>query len=719
MAPPQVTWNKKRQYEEDPEPTAEPEPVPEDPEFPEEPLPEDPEFPEFPEDPAFPPIGFPLPTPKDSIGIQPPKATVIWGKRQYEEDPQPTPEPAPEVPEASEEPFPEDPEFPEFPEDPEFPEFPEEPAFPPINFPLPTPKNSIGIQPPTATVIWGKRQDEPEPSTVPELPEDPEFPEEPEFPEDPDVPTNIPVLPTPPNSIGIQPPRQSMSWGKRQDEAEPTTVPELPEDPEFPEDPDVPTNIPVVPTPPNSIGIQPPRQSMSWGKRQYVDEPTAAPQPTPEVPEEPLPEDPEFPEEPFPEDPEFPEDPDVPTDIPVLPTPPNSIGIQPPRASMSWGKRQYEEDPVETEAPADEPTDYPLPPQVTPPNEIGIQPPKATIIWGKEKREPQTNSYGFEFTSIIPSFVPPAVRPTGGVTWGKRQDEEEPVEDLPLPPIFPTSTDEVSMQPPQGSMSWGKREAQPQTDDIGIQPPEATIIWGKEKREPEAEAEAQFSLVWPSNIPRPSWGSRPTGQPHVSWGRRDAAPEPTAAAVLAAPEQDSPKSCALTTTVSRIRPCPQIRCTNDCPVYTPLNNEYELVDDDLVKMADEPSPHEQFDCPATVTATNKCPFCSCTTRPTPVVTPSASCATIIKTVWPEKCREPTCPEPKETPCDYSRPVPKMVKKRVVEKRVVTIKSTVRNTPASPPIGEEAKCTVTRTAARVCPTFTCVPWQQCDLAQVVR
>ena len=84
--------------------------------------------------------------------------------------------------------------------------------------------NVIGIQPPKTTVIWGKRQDESE------LPEE-EFPEE-EWPEEPEEPFPFPA-PTPSNVIDIQPPKTTVIWGKRQDDG--TEEPELPEE-EFPEE---------------------------------------------------------------------------------------------------------------------------------------------------------------------------------------------------------------------------------------------------------------------------------------------------------------------------------------------------------------------------------------------------------------------------------------------------------------------------------------------------
>ncbi|KAJ4286135.1 hypothetical protein N0V90_013484 [Kalmusia sp. IMI 367209] len=195
-------------------------------------------------------------------------ASVSWGKRQEDEDPEPT-------------------EFPGFPEDPDFPEDPEEPggpiSFP--SFPVPTPPNSIGIQPPSVSFSWGKRQeDEPEPTDFPE----------PEDPEDPADPIGSPVgpQPTPPNSIGIQPPHVSFSWGKREEAAAATPPPSI--------GLDKPTNSIKWPQPPKSTS----KAWISWGKRQDDGDPTEV--------------------------------------FPPAPTHSDQITFVPPTASISWGKRDAE-----------------------------------------------------------------------------------------------------------------------------------------------------------------------------------------------------------------------------------------------------------------------------------------------------------------------------------------------------------------------------------------
>lgn len=123
--------------------------------------------------------------------------------------------------------------------------------------PLPTaPVYWPSAEPPTY-VSWGKRQDEAEPTEVPEVPDD-GLPEDPGDPEDPEGPIEIPPFPVPtqPNSIGINPPTATVIWGRSQGETDP-------EDPE-------PTTLPSFPAPtqPNSIGIEPPTATVIWGKRE-------------------------------------------------------------------------------------------------------------------------------------------------------------------------------------------------------------------------------------------------------------------------------------------------------------------------------------------------------------------------------------------------------------------------------------------------------------------
>jgi hypothetical protein len=122
---------------------------------------------------------------------------------------------------------------------------------------IPTETDTIGLQFPTGSVVWaqpspptyiswGKRQDDAEPTDAPEIPDD-EFPEDPE---DPEGPVDIPPFPVPtqPNSIGIQPPTATVIWGKRQDEGLPTDFPLFPE-----------------PTPTDEVSNSPPSATVIWG----------------------------------------------------------------------------------------------------------------------------------------------------------------------------------------------------------------------------------------------------------------------------------------------------------------------------------------------------------------------------------------------------------------------------------------------------------------------
>jgi hypothetical protein len=112
--------------------------------------------------------------------------------------------------------------------------------------------NVIDISNPTATVIWDKRDAEPQDDTI-----GLEFPHQTVW---------------WPQPSAVKPPTY-ISWGKRQDEVEPTDVPEVPEVPELPEEPESPEpedpEGPIVfppfpvPTQPNSIDITPPTATVS------------------------------------------------------------------------------------------------------------------------------------------------------------------------------------------------------------------------------------------------------------------------------------------------------------------------------------------------------------------------------------------------------------------------------------------------------------------------
>lgn len=208
----------------------------------------------------------------------------------------------------------------------------------------------------SASVSWGKRQDEADPEPT-------------DFSADPENPISFPgaPAPTPPNSIGVQPPQVSISWGKRQDdEPEPTDSPN-PEDPEEPENPISFPGAPA-PTPPNSIGFEPPQVSFSWGKRE------------------------------------------------AAPTAP-SYGLAKPTVTsraawISWGKRQD-----------DGPTEV-FPPAPTPSDQITFIPPTATISWGKRDAEAQSPTWGLGFPTFSWGF-PPQYPSSAYISWGKRDDDDK------------------------------------------------------------------------------------------------------------------------------------------------------------------------------------------------------------------------------------------------------------------------------------------------------
>tara|TARA_R110002003_G_scaffold207_4_gene16022 strand:+ start:15276 stop:16265 length:990 start_codon:yes stop_codon:yes gene_type:complete len=231
------------------------------------------------------------------------------------------------------------------------------------------------VKPPTY-ISWGKRQDEAEPTSEPEIPDD-EFPEDPE-PEDPEGPDEFPPFPVPtqPNSIGIQPPQYTVIWGKREAEAQVDTIGlEFPTGSIVWEKP-APTNKPPV--------------YVSWGKREA----------------------------------------EAQVDTIGLEFPTGSIIWEKPAPTnkppvyVSWGKRQDEELPTEILAP-------------TPTNEQTIGSPQATVIWGRDaapEAEAQ-NSIGLGWGTYSVYFPKPS---SAEVIWG-RDAAPEPTTLLAKPPQ-PTPT---------------------------------------------------------------------------------------------------------------------------------------------------------------------------------------------------------------------------------------------------------------------------------------
>lgn len=190
----------------------------------------------------------------------------------------------------------------------------------------------------------------------------------------------------------------------------------------------------------DTIGLEPPSASIyfpstpdqpptyiSWGKRQDEAEPTPAP-----------------------------EDPDEgPIEIPPFPQPtqPNSIGLQPPQATVIWGKRQDDggEDPEDPSGPIE----IPPGPAPTQPNSIGIQPPQATVIWGKRDNNPD-DTVGLQPPRVSVWFPKPTPgpKPPSYVSWDRRQDEPVTTE---IPPASqPAPPNEISVGKPTASVGWGK-----------------------------------------------------------------------------------------------------------------------------------------------------------------------------------------------------------------------------------------------------------------------
>jgi len=457
------------------------------------------------------------------------------------------------------------------------------------------------------------------------------------------------------------------------------------------------------------------------------------------------------------------------------------------------------EDPEPTEEP--EPTsddgEPPIETGTKPSDQITLNPPTATISWGKRDVDPPpTIGLGFPTYSIVwPKFP----LPTATVTWGKRQDDEEPIpptEALPEDPVpepteilpgpQPDPSDEITLAPPTATVSWGKRDVDPPpTIGLGFptytmiwpKPPKTTahVSWGKRDVDPPPTIGLGFptyTMIWPKppkTSAHVSWGKRqedevpepteiaPGPQPDpsdaitiappvgtVTWGKRDAAPEPTAAPELLDVEARAAQfTCGSYTTVTSIKSCPRIGCRPPC-VFTP--EDFELAPD-----APWSPTTTDIRCPIVKTATNKCATCQCPTtfasilptpirpittkfpKPDPPITlphlpvitksvplpsSSSSCAaTVTQTIVSPCPPPPICPH-NAVACTEA----KIVKREaVVEKRVVQVETTVLTpTPVILPTRlpsksvEPGRCTgqVTKGVLAPCPTYTCVPWNYC-------
>ncbi|KAL1612993.1 hypothetical protein SLS60_001224 [Paraconiothyrium brasiliense] len=326
-------------------------------------------------------------------------------------------------------------------DDPEDTEDPEEPEYP-----TPTPSDEISLGQPSATVSWDG------PSVPTEDPE-PEDPEDPEYPQP--SPTNIISLQPPSFSVswdGPQPPKTSrkpwpprpshktstkgfvsasVSWNKRQNSPSYS----ISWDPQPPKTTSKPSWWPWWPPAYTSTNGYV-SASVSWGKRQEDEQP----EPTN-----------------FPGIPEEPEEPKNPISFPAPPafTPPNSVGIQSPQVSFSWGKR--EEAATAPSYGLSKPTAsvwVPKPPKTTT---------KAWISWGKRQE-------GDDPTEVFPPAPTPSdqitlVEPTLSISWGKRQEDDGPTEVFPP---APTPSDQITLVNPTPSISWVKRDAIAQLPTYGL-----------------------------------------------------------------------------------------------------------------------------------------------------------------------------------------------------------------------------------------------------------
>ena len=763
-------------------------------------------------------------TPPDEISVLPPSATVIWGRDAARPTKKPTstkkltstkkPSPTPSKPSSSLVPSPpSDPDPTDDPQPTDDPDPTDEVPPPPQQ----TPPDQISIQPPSATVIWGrdaarptkkhtstkKKSSTPSPSSALSAPSTPSAPSDPEPTDDPqptDDPTDeIPPPPqqTPSNEIGLQPPSATVIWGR--DAAKPTkkTTKKPASSTPAPTQSDsaglqFPTYSVIWPKPSvssayvswgkrepapqsNDIGFQPPTASISWGKRDAAAEPTAAPVTN--------------------------EDRDAEAD-------PQWLSWGQPRPSppswISWGR---DASPAPTAIPAvEDKREAEAEPQWLSWGQPKPSPP-SWISWGRDaapeptaapaledKRHAEAEPQWLSWDPQNPQLPPWWPRPSSPnyVSWDKKNAAPEPTADAAevQPEWVSWYKRDAASEPTAGAaevqpewVSWYKRDAAPE-------PTAAAVL--DEKR--DAEPEAQWISWDPQNPPYPPWWPRPSpSSAFVSWGKRDAAPEPTAAAVLAE-RDDAQNHCASTTTVTRVRPCPLAICDIACPVGLPKPG-YDIVG---------PDPNALPACPVTVTAIRKCPTCNCglptpvpvslkareenvvpqpslhyrpwppagvdareeniiptpppysvapppsislsiippttfsrhtypghTPSPSPSYThphPSSACPDVTKTIVPP-CIPPSCPLATETPCDFNKAVPKMEKVRrepVVEKTIVTIKtkSVGKPTPVAPtwkPSTVVGGCTTARTLTvnLGCPTYTCVPGGLCDPYQVVR
>ncbi|KAF2007369.1 hypothetical protein P154DRAFT_393598, partial [Amniculicola lignicola CBS 123094] len=173
--------------------------------------------------------------------------------------------------------------------------------------------------------------------------------------------------------------------------------------------------------------------------------------------------------------------------------PKDSIGLQPPKATIIWGKRDAEADPQDSiglHTPAiswgkrQDITEIPVLPGPTPTDEISMNPPEATVSWGKRDDDADSqDSIGLQFPTYSFNWPkPPKSTSKVAISWGKREAEPatnsfglgKPTRSIKWPKPPKTTAKSTSSA---GYISWGKREAEPATDSIGLQFPTRSIKW--------------------------------------------------------------------------------------------------------------------------------------------------------------------------------------------------------------------------------------------------
>ncbi|CAI6335890.1 unnamed protein product [Periconia digitata] len=299
--------------------------------------------------------------------------------------------------------------------------------------PASIPSDQISLNPPSYSISWDGPQ---VPTQKPE--------------EDP-IET---AAPTPTDQISLDPPSYTVTWDGPE---VPTTIitSSTSTQPGYSVNP-IPTKKPHWPKPPHS-----------WKPSSSKTKPAETSSST------------EY--EPIPSDPiEIPDFPEPSSNPPSKPS--DSFSLGPPSATISWGKRQGQFEPVPTdcgdpeEPTPEEPTpEEPTPEEPenppTPPDDITLAPPTATVSWGKRQwpyrpkptKRPQPTKGPKPTTSLAPE---PSEEPTPEEPTPEEPTPEEPIPEEPEEPEEPPSNpssppDEVTLAPPTATISWGKRQIRP------------------------------------------------------------------------------------------------------------------------------------------------------------------------------------------------------------------------------------------------------------------